>query len=45
MSFEERKKKLEYLTELSKLQEKYFETLYIYGKLLIRLNQKRRRNK
>lgn len=41
MSFEERKNKLEYLLELSKLQEMYFEELYKYGMMLIRVNKKK----
>ena len=48
MSFEERKKRLESLIELSELQEQYFEELYKYGMMILKLNKaknKERRKK
>lgn len=43
MILEERKRRLERLIKLSELQEKYFEELYKYGMMLIKLNKKWRK--
>lgn len=48
MSFEEKSKKLQSLIEISELQEKYFEELYKYGMMIMKLNKtknKERRKK